>query len=159
MKWCPIQYGCSHYFLTTNPTDDNDLFDLQRAYTRWIALNQCIGRTHRDALDVEWWHAPHPPDADSQNHFASLRIKRVFSGEALCEGLGLDLTLCQLDIEDEFRKDEGSWGRHRQLLFDHPEIVSELAVHLSKSVQDVGTLRAFIDCNDASVETTNPQGT
>ena len=52
------------------------------------------------------------------------------------------------------------WCNLRDSFFeDRPEILTELTVHLAKKVQEVGTLRAFLDCTTASVDEPNLQGT
>ena len=145
-------------FSTRKPTDDDDsLPALQRSYNTWIAQNQCLGRTHLDAGHVLTWHVPQQDE--NREVLADLRIKRVFSGEALCEGLGLDLTLSENDIRREFETGDGVWGLCKDASLRNPEIVSELTVHLAKKVQEVGTLRAFLDCTTASVDEPNLQGT
>ena len=157
---------------------------IEQTYRDWVGLNQCLEMNGSDADDVMPWYetpaADETPAAGKHSRKALFslvrsldinangigihlmgqsKIKRVFSGGALCEGLGLDLTLCQLDVEAEFRSSEGSWGRCGRLLTEHREILPELTVHLAKSVQDVGALRAFLEYTDASAETANLQGT
>jgi len=73
--------------------------------------------------------------------------------------LGLDLTLSENDIRREFETGDGVWGLCKDASLRNPEIVSELTVHLAKKVQEVGTLRAFLDCTTASVDEPNLQGT
>jgi hypothetical protein len=52
------------------------------------------------------------------------------------------------------------WCNLRDSFFeDRPEILTELTVHLAKKVQEVGTLRAFLDCTTASVDKPNIRGT
>ena len=149
---------------------------IETTYRDWVSLNQCLGMKRSDADDVMPWYEIPNVDEHSRRALFSLvklhddtngigmnlmgrsKIKRLFSGEALCEGFGLDLTLCQIDIEDEFRSGEGSWGRCGRLFIEHPEILPELTVHLAKSVQDVGALRAYLDFTDASTEAANMQG-
>jgi len=151
---------------------------IEQTYHDWVGLNQCLEMNGSDADDVIPWYETPTADEHSRKALFSLvrsldinangigihlmgqsKIKRVFSGEALCEGLGLDLTLCQREIEDEFRSGEGSWGRCERLFIENPEILPELTVHLAKSVQDVGALRAFLEYTNAPAETTNLQGT
>ena len=142
--------------LYDNPTDDDDLFELQRLYTTWIAQNQCLGRTHLDAEHVPAW-----TDLQDQNreYVADLRIKRVFSGKALCEGLNLDLTLSETDIRREFVAGDGAWGLCKDVVLRNPEFLPDLTVHLAKEVPHVGPLRAFLDCTTASVDEPNLHGT
>ena len=113
------------------------------------------------------------------------KVKRVFTGEALCIGLNLDITLNEEQMRQEFRKSGNlsvltriskssrkkfadaekfgglkGWCELQDEFFqDYPEILTELTVHLTKKVQEVGTLRAFLDCTTASVDEPNLQGT
>ena len=110
-----------------------------------------------------------------------MKVKRVFAGEAICIGLNLDLTLDEEQMRQEFRKtgnllrlgavfsrnlavfnrtDLKGWCELQGTFFqNYPEIPTELTVHLAKKVQDAGTIRAFLDCTTASVDTPNIRGT
>ena len=146
-------------FSTRKPTEDDDdrISALQRSYNKWIALNQCLGRTNLDEEHVLIWNVPQQDK--NREILANLRIKRVFSGAALCEGLGLDLTLGENDIRREFEAGDGVWGRCKEASLRNPEILPDLTVHLAKKVQDASTLRAFLDCATASVDEPNIHGT
>ena len=151
---------------------------IEQTYRDWVGLNQCLEMNGSDADDVMPWYETPAAGKHSRKALFSLvrsldinangigihlmgqsKIKRLFSGGALCEGLGIDLTLGQLDVEDEFRSGEGSWGRCERLFIENPEILPELTVHLAKSVQDVGALRAFLEYTDVPADTVNMQGT
>ena len=115
------------------------------------------------------------------------KVKRVFTGEALWRGLKLDLTLGEEQTRRKFsdtsnlsraskmnfefmgggnmaimdmKGDLQGWCELKDTFFqDLPEILTELTVFLAKSVPDVGTFRAFLDCTSVSVDEPNLEGT
>ena len=119
--------------------------------------------------------------------YGNQKVKRVFTGEALRHGLRLDLTLGEKQMRREFSNtgvlsraseisfefmgggnaaildmigDLQGWCELQDKFFqDHPEILTELTVHLAMIVPDVGTFRAFLDCTSVSVDEPNLQGT
>ena len=175
---------------------------MQAVYQRWAGLNKCPtdALIENDAKDVEMCVSPYRCKSTIEQRLVyytengrsdaprrivgnrDMKVKRVFTGEALCIGLNLDLTLNEEQMRQEFRKtgnllrlgavvfprnlavfdrsDLKGWCELQGTFFqDYPEILTELTVHLAKKVQDAGTLRAFLDCTTASVDTPNIRGT
>ena len=175
-------------------------------YQRWAGLNKCPADAliEDDANDVVMCVSPYRcksttvqqlaqtySNVDKENGRSGaprrsvgnrdMKVKRVFTGEALCIGLNLDLTLDEVQMRQEFRttgnllrlgavfsrklavfdrSDLKGWCELQGTFFqDYPEILTELTVHLAKKVQDAGTIRAFLDCTTASVDTPNIRGT
>ena len=190
---------------------------MQAAYRRWVGLNKCLALAFvdDDAKDVARCISPYAGEVPTEERmkqglqrivqvitkgrsnatrrtvgYGHLKVKRVFTGEALCQGLRLDLTLGEEQMRRQFRNtgvlsraseysdgvtlvgsgdeclldmlkmDLQGWCELKDKFFqDHPEILTELTVHLVMIVPDVGMFRTFLDCTPVSVDEPNFQGT